>query len=93
MVNASLPCQPDPEQRHLNRPRPSQALLAEPPNELNNRRNPGKFPIVARPTNPMRQAAGCPPAGLASLPLPRAAAGTDSHGPMDPPNIRLRGNG
>jgi hypothetical protein len=89
MVNASLPCQPDLEQRHVNRPSLSQALLTELPNKPNNRRNAGEFVIVARPTNPKPQAAGCRAAGLAFPP----AAGTDSHGPMDPPNIRLRGDG
>jgi hypothetical protein len=33
-----------------------------------------------------------PKPGLAPAPF-GGAAGTDSRGPMDPPNIRLRGNG
>jgi hypothetical protein len=90
MVNASLPCQPDPGQRDVNRPSLSQARLAGLPNEPNNRRNPGEFPIVARPTNLMQVAGWCVSAHRPSL---WGGAGTHSHGRMDPPNIRLRSNG
>jgi hypothetical protein len=90
MINTSLPCQPDPEQRHLDRPSLSQALLTELPNEPNNRRNAGEFVIVARPTHPPQVAGRCVSAHRPSL---WGGAGTDSHGRTDPPNIRLRSNG
>jgi hypothetical protein len=72
MVNASLPCQPDPEQRHLNQPGLSQALLAELPNEPSNGRNPGEFAIVVRPTNPLQVAGWCVPPHRPSLGAARA---------------------
>jgi hypothetical protein len=55
----------------------------------------GQVPAsVPRPHRDARAAVQAePPSRPAACPLLRGAAGTDSHGRMDPPNIGLRGNG
>jgi hypothetical protein len=79
--------------RRRTRPRPCEPMPAEQPNEPESRRSPRQSAIIAGQTNPpvVRQpnVAPCRPS-----PVPfRGVAGTDSHGPMDPPKRTLRHHG